>query len=268
MAMDRDHLSDPRIQDYIDGRLSGRDQAVVAAYLLAHPEEASQVDTLRRQNEALRGIGQEILDEPVPERLRKALYPPKVVSLESRRPRSLGFLEAAAAILLFCVGGGLGWFTNSTLHPTAGSDDLALSDAASAYAFYRGQPDFPIEFPPDRNAELVSWITRSFQQEIAPPDLEPLGYHYLGGRLLPSGTNGAGTFMFESDSGERVLVFFWPSGAPPKSVINVGRRDGTESRFWFGDGFGFAVIGEEANARLQNVADSVFAFYEHGGATD
>ena len=95
-----------------------------------------------------------------------------------------------------------------------------------------------------------------------------MGYHYLGGRLLPGRINKVGSFMFESDSGERVLVFFWPTGAPPQSVINVGRRDGTESRFWFGNGFGFAVIGEEANTELQNVADSVFAFYEHSFATD
>ena len=70
---DREILADHKIQDYIDGRLDERDQAIVAAYLLAHPDAASKVETLRRQNEALKGIGQEILDEPVPARLREVL---------------------------------------------------------------------------------------------------------------------------------------------------------------------------------------------------
>ncbi|MGH6918455.1 MAG: anti-sigma factor family protein, partial [Geminicoccaceae bacterium] len=69
---DLEILADQKIQDYIDGRLDERDQAMVAAYLLVHPA-ASQVETLRRQNEALRGIGHEILDEPVPTRLREML---------------------------------------------------------------------------------------------------------------------------------------------------------------------------------------------------
>ena len=79
-------LADQKIQDYIDGRLDERDRAAVAAYLLAHPSAAVRVETLRRQNEALRGIGQEILDEPVPTRLREVLH------RERRQPtgRTLG----------------------------------------------------------------------------------------------------------------------------------------------------------------------------------
>jgi anti-sigma factor RsiW len=65
--------SDEQIQDYVDGRLGGRDLAAIAAYLLAHPGLAAEVETLRRQNEALKRIGEEILDEPVPERLRDVI---------------------------------------------------------------------------------------------------------------------------------------------------------------------------------------------------
>ncbi|NJO37086.1 MAG: hypothetical protein HC871_04995, partial [Rhizobiales bacterium] len=70
---DRNILKQDRIQDYIDNRLNDRDRASVAAYLLANPEVGNAVERLRRQNEALKAIGQEILDEPVPERLRSVL---------------------------------------------------------------------------------------------------------------------------------------------------------------------------------------------------
>ena len=259
--VEHDILADHRIQDYIDGRLNDRDRATFAAYLLAHPEVAAEVEAVRRQNEVLRGIGQEILDEPVPARLREALYQPKVVSLERRRMRPSGFLEAAAAILLFCVGGALGWFANGTLNPSPSRDALTLSDAVSAYAFYGGHEDFPIEFPPDRSDELASWISRSLSTEFAPPALEDLGYRYLGGRLLPGATSKIGAFMFENADNVQVVVFFWPTDAPPQDVINVSRRDNLETRFWFGDGFGFAVIGDGSASDIQEVAEAVFSFY-------
>jgi len=257
-----DILGDHEIQDYVDGRLNERERAAFAAYLLAHPEVASKVEALRRQNDILRGIGHEILEEPVPDRLREALYPPKVVSLKSRRLRFSGFLEAAAAILLFCVGGALGWFANGTLTPSLSKDDLTLSDAVSAYTFYGSRQGFPIEFPADRRDELMSWISRSFSKEFAPPDLEDLGYRYLGGRLLPGGASKFGAFMFENANNEQLVVFFWPTDAPPQDVINVSHKDEVETRFWFGDGFGFAVIGNSSISDIQQVAEAVFSFYE------
>ncbi len=65
--------SDEQIQDYIDGRLGARELLVMAAYLFAHPAAASEIEALRRHNQALKRIGQEILDEPIPERLRDVL---------------------------------------------------------------------------------------------------------------------------------------------------------------------------------------------------
>jgi anti-sigma factor RsiW len=68
--------SDEQIQSYVDGQLGGRDLATVTAYLLNHPEVACKVETLRRQNDALKQIGHEVLNEPIPERLRVVLGRP------------------------------------------------------------------------------------------------------------------------------------------------------------------------------------------------
>jgi anti-sigma factor RsiW len=68
-----DVFATDRLHAYIDGRLSDRDRAALAAYLVAHPGIAAEVEALRRQSEILRGIGQSILDEPVPRRLREML---------------------------------------------------------------------------------------------------------------------------------------------------------------------------------------------------
>jgi anti-sigma factor RsiW len=261
--VEREGLADRMIQDYVDGRLDERDQAMVAAYLLVHPEVASEVEIQRRQNEALKGIGREILDEPVPEHLRNVLREPAVVNLASeRRRRSSGFLEAAAAIVLFCRGGALGWFMHDKLTPSIGLENLIAANAADVYAFYGGEQDYPLDFPPDRTAELVSWINQSFQREIPPPDLASLSYEYRGGRLLPISGASSGFYQFESPGGSRLAVFFWPADQPPTQLSRMGRQENISARYWLGDGFSFAVMSDQDNPDLESAAKAVFSFYD------
>ena len=263
---DRSILGEDRIQDYIDGRLGDRDRASVAAYLLANPEVGVEVERLRRQNEALKAIGQEILDEPVPERLRAALHPPEgVTPMTSVQmappPRRTHFLEAAAAILLFVVGVAAGWQGNEVLRPSLNDDELAIAGVARAFADFDADSRFPVEFPPDRHLELASWINKSFQEDIVAPSLTSLDYEYIGGRLLPGIRGKIGSFLFEDPARKRIAVFFWPREAPPKKVIELSRQDHVETRFWFGDGFGFAVVGS-SDVGIDRVAEAVFQHYE------
>ncbi len=93
-----------QIQDHIDGRLTGRDRIWVATYLLEHPEIASEVETLRRQNEALKTVGREVLEEPIPERLRRIVRSAAgrgSNASESPWPRRL--LTVVSAILLVAL---------------------------------------------------------------------------------------------------------------------------------------------------------------------
>jgi anti-sigma factor RsiW len=259
----RDPISEEKIQDYVDGRLDERDRAAVAAYLLTHPNVAMDVEALLQQNEALKVIGEEILDEPVPARLRDVLQKPKIVDLEERRrPRRSGFLEAAAAILLFCAGGAIGWFVHESLDPGLRMEDLIASDVASMYRFHRVERDYPLDFPPDRSSELASWITRSFEREIPPPDLAPLDYQYRGGSLLPTAGARTGFFQFEGPEDSRLAVFFWPAERPPGPISDIGLQNNVSARYWFGDGLSFAVMGDKANPNLDQVADAVFQFYQ------
>ena len=66
-------LSDERIQDFIDGRLSAREATTVAALLAANPELRRKVAKLLALNEMIRGLGAHILEEPIPARLREAV---------------------------------------------------------------------------------------------------------------------------------------------------------------------------------------------------
>jgi anti-sigma factor RsiW len=271
---DRAMLADHKIQDYIDGRLSERDQAAVAAYLLVHPDVAAEVEMLRRQNEALRGIGHEILDEPVPARLRTVLYrhveqPAEVVGLRGgNSPRSFRFLEAAAAILLFCAGGAFGWFLHDRLTFPPAAQDLIASNAADLYRFYGGEHQYPVDFPPDRTAELASWIQRSFDRDISPPDLATLSYEYRGGEVRRVAGANIGFFQFESPAGARLAVVFWPGEQPPTRLQNIGGQQNVAARYWLGSGISFAVMSDESNPDLEPAAQAVFSFYGGGLASN
>jgi anti-sigma factor RsiW len=71
--MSGDAISKEEIQDFIDGRQDRATRSAFIARLLASPEVGAEVEAMRRQQEALRQIGQEILSEPLPPRLQRAL---------------------------------------------------------------------------------------------------------------------------------------------------------------------------------------------------
>jgi anti-sigma factor RsiW len=270
--VERNAFTDQQIQDYIDGRLNERDRGVVAAYLLAHPRVAADVEAARRQSEALRALGHEILDEPVPEHLRRILreHPARARAEISPLPPATrqparhipGFLAIAAALLLFCAGGAVGWFAHGVVRPAPSAKDTVLPDLSRAYAFY-GARDYPAPFPSDRAEEFVRWIGRSFAREVRPPNLDEFGYHYRGGRVLPSAGGNVGLFQFERRDNTELAVFFWTTGAPPRLDL-----DNLAARLWSTNGIRFAVVSDQANRDLDTAASAIFAFYGEALASD
>lgn len=104
----REPLTDQEIQDYIDDRLDRAARAAVFARLRASPTRGAQVVAMRRQQEALRQIGQEVLHEPVPLRLRRILQADDGAAGPRGEPRlrqmrRFGLTTATAVILAGCV---------------------------------------------------------------------------------------------------------------------------------------------------------------------
>jgi anti-sigma factor RsiW len=263
--VERNAFTDQQIQEYIDARLNERDRGAVTAYLLAHPRVAADVEAVRRQSEALLALGHEILDEPVPKHLRRILreHPARARAELSPLPPATrqpagdirGFLAIAAALLLFCAGGAVGWFAHGIVPPAPGAKDMVVADINRAYTFY-GARDYPAPFPADHAEEFVRWIGRSFAREVRPPNLDEFGYRYRGGRVLPSAGGNVGLFQFERRDDTELAVFFWTKGAPPRLDLN-----NLAARLWSMDGISFAVVSDHANRDLDTAASAIFAFY-------
>jgi anti-sigma factor RsiW len=255
-------LSDDDIQDYIDGRLDPEAHAAVALQLLARRDLAAKVDTLRRQNEALKVIGQEILDEPIPERLRTAVRQAEAahsggLGARGRVPR----FAVAAAVALIWVAGGLGWFANELLRPRPDVQELIAADVADAFAFY-GSEGYPVDFPPERTADFASWIDRSLERQVPRPDLAEFGYDYYGGRVIPAEGVSIGVFHFTGAERGRLVVFFWPAQTAPEAAEELSRRAGMAARFWHDAGLSFAVISDARNPAFEETANAVFSFFK------
>ena len=89
-----------------------------------------------------------------------------------------------------------------------------------------------------------------------------MSYEYRGGQLLPMSGASIGFFQFESPEGARLAVVFWPGDQRPTKLDRIGRQENVAARYWLGDGFSFAVMGDEGNPDLESVADAVFSFYD------
>lgn len=265
---DRSAIETDRIRDYIDDRLGKRDRANVAAYLLAHPEIGAEVEQLRRQNEALKAVGQEILEEPVPDRLLSALRPAGVPDEPAAQaPSRWPFLEAAAAILLFVGGGAAGWFLNGQINPPVSEDALLTSQILHAYDFYDRERDYPIDFASDRAQDFDGWITRSFERSLAPPDLGKFKFAYAGGRLVPTASTPIGHFQFENDQQERLGIFFWQGPMMPASPSTLVNDDRVAFKLWVEGDFRMALVADRANPDFDSIADNVSGFYREALAT-
>jgi len=70
-----DAVSEHDLQAYADGKLPEDRHAAVAEWLAAHPDDAERIESYRRLAEELRSTYDGVLDEPVPERLQRALRP-------------------------------------------------------------------------------------------------------------------------------------------------------------------------------------------------
>lgn len=66
-------LTDAQINDYIDGRLSKQERAAVAAVLLADPDLMHKVMRMILINDVVRGLGQHVMAEPLPDTFKQIL---------------------------------------------------------------------------------------------------------------------------------------------------------------------------------------------------
>lgn len=257
---------------WVDGELSPENAAAVAQWLAEHPEEAARMAGFQAQNAGLQALHAQLLDEPVPPRLRSAL---------SRSPVQWHWPHALAAGLMLCLGLGMGlgmgYGLGSGLGDGPGQQPVALApmqaavqlpvfvhEAAAAHAVYVPEQRHPVEVAVQQQAHLLQWLSKRLGVQLKAPVLDAQGFHLMGGRLLPGETGQArAQLMYEDGAGQRVTLYVSvlarPGEAAVAPVAFQWSSDGANQLFYWIDGRqGYALSAALPRERLQVLAEAVY----------
>lgn len=255
-------ISEAQLHALADGVLPQAQRAAVDAHLRAHPEDAARVDAWREQNRQLRALFDPVLDEPVPPDLLQAASPPSANGAWQHHA-----MQAAAAIVLVIAGGAGGWLLRGDggdMRTTSASPMSLARSAAIAHAVYTPEVRHPVEVGVEQEAHLVQWLSKRLGSKLQPPALSPLGYHLIGGRLLPGDGDGpVAQFMYEDGSGKRLTLYVAKERAGRQETAFRYTQEKELSVFYWIDGqLGYALSASLPKRELGKIADAVYAQLE------
>lgn len=248
-------ITEADIQAHVDGRLPPEREAMVAAWLLSHPDEASRAAAYRRHTALLRDSLAPVLEEALP--------PSLDLRLRGRSaPRRIGFRRAAvaaAAAGLLLVGGSGGWLLRSVTEPaTVGTAALAREGMAS-YAVYASDAARPVELAANQRGVLDRWFSERLSRPIRAPDLRAAGLRLVGGRLVATEHGPAGLYLYGDGSGRRIALYVRPMEVERTDHMQARASGAVRGWTWADDGLGFGVFGDGASDMLHGTADMVRA---------
>lgn len=248
-------VTEDELHAYVDGELPAERRGDVEAWLAAHPEEAARVQSWRAMAEALHARYDQVVNEPVPQRLE--------LERLGRQPRRLIYGSIAAALIAFAAGGGIGWFARGEVNTPAPLQSFT-EDALDAHRLYVVEVRHPVEVPGSERTHLQQWLTKRCGWDVRAPELSAAGLKLVGGRLLP-GPNGPASFlMYESPSGERFTIYT-AKAATEAAHMRTTTLDNDSAMFWADHGVGYVVSGGNDRERLAQVARAVYDQFEKSG---
>ncbi|WP_035821494.1 anti-sigma factor family protein [Janthinobacterium sp. RA13] len=255
-------ISEAQLHALADGVLPEEQRAAIDDHLRAHPEDAARVDAWRAQNRQLRALFDPVLDETVPPALLQATSPP-AANGAWRRPA----MQAAAAVVLVLAGGMGGWLLRGDAGDsiTASASPISLArSAAIAHAVYTPEVRHPVEVGAEQEAHLVQWLSKRLGTKLQPPALSPLGYHLIGGRLLPGDGDGpVAQFMYEDGGGKRLTLYVAKERAGrQETAFRYTQEKELSVFYWIDDQLGYALSASLPKQELGKIAGAVYAQLE------
>lgn len=242
-------IGEDDLQAFADRQSPADRAALVQAYLDAHPDHAARLGRYAAQDRGLAAALQAKFEEPVPARLRVGAL------LARRRQRAYGHLARAAGIVLVAGLGAVGgWFGHGwTSH---GRLQAATANAVNAYQTFTVEVRHPVEVRAEEGAHLVQWLSNRLARPLTPPDLAPLGFRLMGGRVLPTPGVPAAMLMYDDDRGARLTVYVQPMGIDGEE-FRYTQQGGVRTVVWAERRLALAVTGPVPQDALMAVAQRV-----------
>jgi anti-sigma factor RsiW len=271
---------------YADGRLPDARRAELEAFLAAHPQAAARVAAWQRHARELHAALDGVLNEPVPRRaLPASLRTPAEAGAASYGRRAAWTVGLAASVTSLALGAAIGWMAHGSMSGSglgagllAGTPSVErfAREALASHVVYAPEVRHPVEVRADDEAHLVAWLSKRLGAPLQVPDLHPLGFRLMGGRLGVAEGGPSAILMYEAEDGTRLSLQLrrMARGTPDTGfrLERMGRGPGdrpaaaagTMAFYWVDRDVGFALAGPLERARLLALAQSVYRQYQSG----
>lgn len=267
--------SDEQLIAYLDGELAEDERAVVA---LALEEDAELKDRAARLTESaalLRAAFDEVVREPVPDRLIAAARgetASNVIRLGARLRRHMGDrrwwigVPVAASLAGLLVGAGLGFFAADETAVTAtqpANVNLASGSWLDNIAGYHklfvtaGANDAAlVDVPATDGAERKG--TQKLPSDFRLPNLKPWGLVFQGARFLIVEGRPATQLFYTSDiKALGPLTVVVGTSSKPDLSATFDHRDDLNLLYWRHHGHAYALVGQADIGYLWNIANDI-----------
>ncbi|MBB3392984.1 anti-sigma factor RsiW [Rhizobium sp. BK275] len=248
-------VTEADLHAYADGQLPEAARARVEAYLAENPDEAAMVAGWRTQNAGIKSLFAGY-DKSRDTDLQL------VTPAEPASPWKMRSALAAAAVALFALGA----LSDRFIPPLFERPPLQLAEsetlpkqAETAFLVYASEVRHPVEVFANEEAHLATWLGKRLAiPDLKVPDLKSLGFHLVGGRLLPVDGRPGAMFMYEDQGGERLTVIVGRNKENRTTSFRFASAKDVETFYWIDGELGYAVTGEISRDMLRKVAEECY----------
>jgi anti-sigma factor RsiW len=278
--------SDDRLVAYLDDEIEATERRDIEAWLDRDPAARQQLAALAESAELLRRAYDEVLRDPLPDRLITAargeatagarilpFTPRRTATPVGSRLRWRIVLPVAASLFGFLIGGGAAYFGLDKIMPSevagvtappaveaAVANNLWLDNAAGYFKLYVSAGDNAlIDVPATGDThEALQKISQSLTQQVRLPDLKPWGLSFRGARLIVVDGRPAAQLVYTTDNkaiGPLALII--GSSKQPDISPTFDHRQDVNMLYWRHQGRAYVLVGQADVGYLWGIGNDV-----------
>ncbi|MBT5459213.1 MAG: anti-sigma factor [Rhodospirillaceae bacterium] len=245
-----ERIGEAELNAYLDGELDAEARVGIESWLAENPEEAARLGALAADRDALAGIGADILDEAIPERMQAVLKNASRIKPDSH------WMRAAASVMLLVVGAVAGWIAHGTAVPAPSSETGFLRHAVSAHVVFTKERRHAVEAKATEK-HLVRWLSRRVGRTLNPPSLKSAGYLLVGGRLVADDGAPAAQFMYQNKDKNRLTLYVRSARDAKDVSFKIATERGVSAFYWIEAPYAYALIGKTDRDNLVALGEIV-----------
>lgn len=251
-----------KLSAYLDGELPAEESVRVEKLLEIDPEARAEMEMLIAANSSACDAFEEMLNEPAPLALYRALdEAPKADDSDTpARPAKVSRFPqwaamAAAAVLAVMAGTG-GYMAGRSTSPAGVQVASAgwLQDIAEYHVVYASQKRHLVEVGADEADHLQTWLSNTVGASFQIPDLTAQGLTFQGGRLLVSAGKPTAQLIYTDADGKAIALCIIQSDKPATDAFKQDKVNGVTMVEWRDGGAAYVIVGEEEAPKLKDVA--------------